>query len=227
MAKTSRSTPKLIATIDVALFTLHDGELCVAVAARDREPKKDELALIGGYVHTDEDEDTLATAKRVLRQKAGVAVPYLEQLYTFSGSKRDDRGWSISVAYIAVVPEATLSTSTGVFSLVPVNNVPKLPFDHNAIVAQAAMRLRNKSTYSSLPAFLLPEHFTLNELQSVYEQTLGMKFDRPNFRSRIKAQEIVEAVEGQRASSITRPAQLYRLVVENLTEFKRQFVSSP
>ena len=81
-----------IVTVDVALFSLQDSALSVALLPRDREPYAGRPALIGGWIHVDEDAEAAATAARVLREKAGLEVPYLEQLYTFSGPVRDPRG---------------------------------------------------------------------------------------------------------------------------------------
>ena len=101
--------PRPILTVDITLFTVLGGELRVALQRRDKPPCEGELALIGGYVHVDEDASTLATAARVLKDKAGLKGIFLEQLMTFSGPKRDPRGWSASVAYYALVPADKLS----------------------------------------------------------------------------------------------------------------------
>jgi 8-oxo-dGTP diphosphatase len=207
------------ATVDVALFTLRGEELCVMLAERDREPFQGKEALIGGYIHVDEDDDTAGTARRVLKEKTGLTVAYLEQLYTFSGKYRDPRGWSLSVSYYAVVPESQLAVPT--VRLVPVEAVPALPFDHNRIIEQAVKRLRNKSTYSSLPAFLLPQDFSITELHAVYEKVTGMVIDRQNFRRKVLDQGMIEPSSKVRRGAF-RPTKLYRLVVSNLTEFDKQ-----
>jgi ADP-ribose pyrophosphatase YjhB (NUDIX family) len=213
----------VIATVDVALFTLREGRLCVVLLRRQNQPYKGRLALPGGYIHVDEDGDALETARRVLRQKTGLVSPYLEQLYTFSGAFRDRRGWSLSVCYYALVPEGSLVPAPGVeIELVPADDIPALPFDHNLIVATAIERLRGKSTYSSLPAFLLPALFTLTELQEVYEKVLGLRLDKATFRAKIEAQGIVEPAQGMKRGGAHRPAQLYRLAAQGLTEFERK-----
>ena len=214
--------PRPIATVDVALFTLREGALCVLLARRDREPYAGQLALPGGFVHVDEDADTAATAARVLAQKAGVARPYLEQLYTFSGKVRDPRGWSIAVAYYALVPETRLGAPAAGVALVHVDRLPALPFDHERIVATALYRLRGKSTYSALPAYLLPDQFTIQELHQVYEQVIGVRLDKASFRRKIEDQEIVEPVAGQRRGGAHRPAQIYRLRTDRKVEFERK-----
>jgi 8-oxo-dGTP diphosphatase len=208
-----------IATVDAALFTLRQDQLSVVLARRDKEPFAGQFALPGGFVHTDEDEDTEATARRVLKEKAGIAAPYLEQLFTFSGKHRDPRRWSISVAYFALVAESELSG--GSFDLVPVDRLTRMPhlaFDHNRIVEAAVRRLRDKATYSPLPAYMLPPHFTLPELQKVYETVMGVKLSKATFRRKVEAQGIVTAVRGKVRHGSPIPAQLYRLA-DHLRDF--------
>ena len=211
-----------IATVDVALLTLREDGLALVLVQREAEPYAGHLALPGGYVHVDEDDDTEATAARVLRQKTGLPVPYLEQLYTVSGKYRDPRGWSLSVAYYALVPERFLDRApAGGIRVFPASALPDLPFDHAAIVARALGRLRAKAAYSSLPAYLLPAEFTLNELHAVYERVLGQAMNRQSFLRKIEAQGMIEPVPGQRRTGAHRPAQLYRLTGPKLTEFDR------
>ncbi len=225
MGKTinSEGFPTPLATVDAALFTLRNGVLCVVLCRRENEPYKGRLALPGGFVHVDEDADTAATARRVLRQKTGIAAPYLEQLYTFSGAVRDPRGWSISVAYYALVPEIAVQREGGaVFEIVPIDRLPELPFDHNRIINQALERLRSKSTYSSLPCFLLPEMFTIGDLHQMYQQVTGTRLDPASFRKKIEDQGIIEPVEGMKKVGAHRPAKLYRMRAEKLRQFERR-----
>lgn len=201
----------IIITVDVVLFTIKDGVLQVALMKREKEPFRGQPALPGGYIHAEEDTDGAAAARRVLKDKTGLVSPYLEQLYTFSGGARDPRGWSVSVAYYALVSEDVLKSpgGAGVF-LLPVDDLPQLPFDHNRIVDFAVGRLRNKSTYSALPAYLLPETFTLTELQRTYEMVLGHRLDKSAFRRKINEIDFLEPV-GEVRTGLHRPAGLYRI----------------
>lgn len=214
--------PTPIATVDVVLLTLLESGLAVVLLERDNEPHAGRLALPGAYVRPDEDADTDATAARVLRQKTGLPVPYLEQLYTFSGLERDPRGWSLSVAYVALVP-ATFLGGKGAeqVAVVPEAELPPLPFDHDAIVERALERLRSKSAYSSLPGFLLPQRFTLNELHAVYERVMGGTLNKQNFQRKIQAQGMIEPIAGEARRGAHRPAQLFRLRSQRLQEFDR------
>ena len=203
----------IICTVDVVLLTLKGGQLHVALIRRDHQPFLGVLALPGGYVHADVDADMQDAAVRMLRDKTGIASPYLEQLATFSGRGRDPRGWSISVAYYALVPEEVVAGGGHPeVELLPVASLKGLPFDHQQIVEAATQRVRNKSSYSSLPVYLCGENFTLPQLQKVYEAILGEPINKVSFRRKLEELDILEAVEGaMETGKAHRPAQLYRL----------------
>ena len=202
--------PVPIVTVDTVLLTVHDGVLAVGLIRRDRAPFVGALALPGGYVHVPEDGSLEVSATRILQDKTRVECRFLEQLGTFSGPVRDPRGWSLTIAYFALMPDGELLAAEGTLSLHPVDDLPGLAFDHAAIVEAAVARLRGKSSYSALPAFLLPPLFTLTELHTVYQQVLGTRLDPASFRRKIVEQGIVEAADGRRVGA-HRPAVLYRL----------------
>jgi 8-oxo-dGTP diphosphatase len=205
----------IICTVDVVLLTLHSDALHVALLKRDREPFQGVLALPGGYVHQQDDHDAFDAAARVLREKAGIeraASPYLEQLATFSGPGRDPRGWSISVAYYALIPAGILAASDSPLDLRPVAALPALPFDHKSIIDLAVARVRVKSQYSSLPVYLCGEQFTLPQLQAVYEAVLGEPINKVSFRRKVDELDMLAPITGEFESGrANRPAQLYRL----------------
>jgi 8-oxo-dGTP diphosphatase len=205
-------TAPIVCTVDVVLLTLLDDALHVVLLKRDREPFKGALALPGGYIHVQEDHSAWDAAARVLRDKTGMESPYLEQLATFSGPGRDPRGWSVSIAYYALVPAAILPVDRAGLSLLPVERLPSLPFDHKSIVQTAVSRVRAKSQYSSLPVYLCGESFTLPQLQAVYEAVLGEPINKVSFRRKVDELGIVEPIEGAlEQGRANRPAQLYRL----------------
>ncbi len=199
-----------IVTIDVVILTLKDEALHVALAQRENAPHAGTWTLPGGWVHTDEDEDGLAAAQRILKAKAGLKSPYLEQLKTFAGRHRDNRGWSVSIAHYALVPFET--GRSGHVEWRPVNAIRTLPFDHAEILRTAVERVRSKTAWSSLPVHLMPATFTLSELQRVYEQVLGSELDKRTFRRRIEELDLVEPAPGAKsAGAAHRPAQAYRV----------------
>ena len=206
------SLPSVICTVDVVLLTLRDDALQVLLQQREREPFAGALALPGGYVHAQEDQDAGDAAVRVLREKAGVVSPYLEQLATFSGPGRDPRGWSVSIAYYALVPEALVPVDAAGVRVLPADRLPALPFDHRRIVEEAVARVRVKSQYSSLPVHLCGERFTLPQLQAVYEAVLGERVNKVSFRRKMDELAMLEPIEGEmELGRAHRPAQLYRV----------------
>jgi 8-oxo-dGTP diphosphatase len=205
------SVPAPVCTVDVVLLTLLDERLQVALLPRDRAPHGGTLALPGGFIHPQTDRDTQDAAERVLRDKAGLRSPHLEQLATFSGPDRDPRGWSVSVVYVALVPAMLLAQGHAHVRWQPVDALPPLPFDHTAIVAQAVARVRSKSLYTSLPAHFCGEHFTLPQLQAVCEAVLGERLNKVSFRRRMEALGLLVPVVGERTGGAHRPAQVWRL----------------
>ena len=203
----------VICTVDVVLLTLKDNGLHVALLKREREPFKGVLALPGGFVHVAEDTDTRDAALRVLQEKTGIEVPYLEQLATFSGPARDPRGWSIAVAYYALVSFDVIERARHPnVKLVSVDKPLSLPFDHRAIIETAVERLRSKSQYSSLPCYLAGETFTLPALQRIYETLMGESINKVSFRRKMTEMDMLDAVEGEfEAAGAHRPAQVYCL----------------
>ena len=195
----------------VVLLTLVEQQLHAVLLRRQAAPFAGVWALPGGFIHTEEDADAKASAARVLRTKVGIEGAYLEQLATFSGPARDPRGWSISVAHVALVPADLLARGAAGLRWHPVDALPALAFDHAQIVAQAVARVRSKSQYSSLPVHLCGERFTLPQLQAVYEALLGEPLNKVSFRRRIDEMDLLEPIEGERTGGAHRPAQLWRL----------------
>ncbi|GLU32282.1 NUDIX domain-containing protein [Trinickia caryophylli] len=219
-------------SVDVVLLTLATGRLHAALHQRDKAPFKGALALPGGYIHTDEDSSLDDAVQRMLSEKTGLAPRYIEQLRTFGGPKRDPRGWSIAISYVALVPAEELSAAgAGIFRFYPVDDLPNLAFDHGDQVRAAADRVRNKSSYSTLPCWLLPAKFTLTQLQHTYEAVFGEAVSRATFRSRlgIRVGDVQpgEAVDDAGVLIATdewqmgkqRPARLFR--VDQLGLFRR------
>jgi ADP-ribose pyrophosphatase YjhB (NUDIX family) len=217
---TEKEFEKPDASVDCVLFTLGDDGLRVLLLPRDREPHRGRRTLVGGYVRTDVDRTLEDTIRRVLRDKAGIEGVYLEQLGTFGSADRDERGWSIAVAYFAMVPDALVAEAesrTGTrFEAVPLDALPDLPFDHARIVAAAAERLRAKVAYSTLPAFLLEPSFTFAEYKTVFEKVLGRTVDQSSLRKKLMDADVLEEVGKRSAPSgpgvrANRPGRLYRL----------------
>lgn len=217
-ARTGADLTQPHVTVDVVILTLRDSQLQVLLMKRGTDPFKGSWALPGGYIKPHEDSDLDAAARRILREKAGIASPYLEQLKAFGNGGRDPRGWTATFAYFALIPSENLTLKEGAnadeVQWWPIGDggvQPSLAFDHYRIVEAAVDRLRSKVEYTSLPVHLLPPKFTLPDLQHVYEQILGRRIDKSAFRKRIAEANFVEPVPGERRAASNRPAQIYRL----------------
>ncbi|PZO80885.1 MAG: NUDIX hydrolase [Mesorhizobium amorphae] len=202
-----------IVTVDIVLLTVADGGLAVALQKREAEPFRHAPALPGGFVHTDEDGSLDDAVRRILLAKVGLGGIFFEQLASFAGPARDPRGWSVSIAYFALVPREELGETASGLTLHAVDSLPVLPFDHMEIVRAALMRLRGKGAYSTIPARLLPPVFTMGELLATYETVLGARLDQSAFRRKMSDLDLLEEVEGEKRQTerAKRPATLYRL----------------
>lgn len=202
-----------IATVDAVVFTLASDMVEVLLHRRPREPHQGLWALPGGWIHVGEDADAEAAIRRVLADKTGAGGFYLEQLRTYSGPQRDPRGWSMSVAHLALVPRPELTFSeddnTRLFAL---GELPELAFDHARIIADADQRLRGKGAYSTLPASFLGEAFTLSEMQRAYEVVLDRSLDQSSFRRKVMGLDILDPVgRAEPSPDRKRPPQMFRL----------------
>lgn len=201
---------KLLVTVDVVLFTIRDRKLHLLLIKRLAKPFGNRYALPGGFVREDESLD--AGAIRELREETGVGNVYLEQLYTFGDPKRDPPGRVITVAYYALVPHNHVlrpGTDASDAAWFPVTELPPLAFGHRKIAECAHQRIRNKLDYTNVGFELLPERFTLTELQLVHEAILGQALDKRNFRRKIIQKGIVKPTKEWQQTG-RKPAQLYR-----------------
>ncbi|ACS43825.1 NUDIX hydrolase [Methylorubrum extorquens] len=212
-------------SVDCVLFTLAEDGLRVLLLPRDKDPFRGVPTLVGGYVRPQVDRTLDDTVQRVLRDKAGIEGVYLEQLGTFGSADRDPRGWSIAVAYFALIPNRVVEEAgerSGVtFESVGVDVLQPLPFDHAQIVAKALERIRAKAAYSTLPTFLLPERFTISQYRDVFQLVTGRKIDPGSFHRKFKELEEVRKVVVQdgkmegplnAAGKGTREARAFRFV---------------
>jgi 8-oxo-dGTP diphosphatase len=238
-----------LSAVDVLLFTCSHfwserrahgtPHLEIALVDRAQGPFAGTLALPGTVMRIEPDSEgnidatDLDAARRVLRDKVGVRAPHLEQLYTWFTRDADPRGPATVIAYFALVPyDYFREVPPGRVHFKPVHELPKLPFIHNAIVTKGVERIRSRAAYSSLPALLMPETFSLRELQSLYESILGRSFDASNFAKRIEALGILEPVprrEEEKALTrivqgryVTRKPRIFRLKTKSLVTFERE-----
>jgi 8-oxo-dGTP diphosphatase len=173
------------------------------------------FALPGGYVEMAKKEDLETAVTRELLEETGAKISYLEQLFTFGKPDRDPRGRVISVAYFGLVRKddhvvggRKSDAADSMWLSVKKLNV-KLAFDHADIIKMALERLQAKVRYAPIGFNLLPQKFTIGDLQQLYEAILQKSLNRSNFRRRILAMEILTEV-GTSSGRSGPPAKLYR-----------------
>jgi len=224
-----------LCTVDVVVFTVRDEQLQLLLVKRPDEagePFPGRWALPGGFVDVARDESLVDCAQRKLEAKTGLVPPYLEQLGSWGDSARDPRGWSATHVYFTLMPSDTVALRAGGnaeqaqwWPAESDRRQPALAFDHRRIVTHAIERLRAKVEYTSLPAYLLPEEFTLSDLQHSYEIVLGRALEKSAFRTRMLSVDWLEPVQRMRTGNF-RPAQLYRVRTPgDLVFFARPFYS--
>ncbi|MGA2232243.1 MAG: NUDIX domain-containing protein [Tepidisphaeraceae bacterium] len=204
--------PRPALTVDCVVFGFDEGDLKVLLIQRGLDPFKGRWALPGGFV--DMDEPLEAAAFRELREETGLGDVFLEQLYTFGTPGRDPRGRTVSVAYYALVAlegrKLAASTDAADAAWFSVSELPSLAFDHDAIVETAVQRLRGKVRYQPIGFELLPEKFTLSQLQHLYETILERELDKRNFRKKILGMNVLKETDEIEADVAHRAARLYR-----------------
>jgi len=204
--------PPLAVTVDLVLMTVNERRLAVLLQRRSEPPHKGEWALPGGFVRIDEGLD--AAARRILADKAGLDDAWLEQLYSFGDPGRDPRMRIVTIAYFALVPAGDLAAALAGhddLTLAPLDALPALAFDHDAIVDHAAARLRGKLDYAPVAFALLPPLFTLRALQDIHEAILGIPLNKPAFRRRMLDTGWIEGTGEREEGGAFRPAELFRI----------------
>jgi 8-oxo-dGTP diphosphatase len=215
-------------TVDIVIFTLREGTLQVLLVKRGVPPFEGQYAIPGGFIRGDESLEEAAL--RELYEETGVRNVFLEQLYTFGDPKRDPRGRVITVAYYALISSDKLSLVAGADAAeaqwFPASSVPPLAFDHKSILDYTLERLRNKLEYTTVGFQLLPEKFTLGELQAVYEAILGRPLDKRNFRRKLALLGILKPLrEWQRTGR--KPARLFRFAAARFEKLKDKGILFP
>lgn len=200
--------------VDIALFSVIDDRLRVLLVQRAQEPELRRWALPGGILRPDQDASLEAAARRVLRDKVSVGIAHLAEVCSFSGPDRDPRGWSIAMAFYALLPRDQVnalvrSKVEAIEWAEPSNPGHRMAFDHGLQLASSLNVLRAKVERNALPLHLLPERFTLTELQRTCEAILGHTLDKGAFRRRLRdSPDLVELGEFVRGAQ--RPAQLFK-----------------
>lgn len=214
-------------TVDCVVFGVdfEEEHLKVLLIQRDLDPFAGQWALPGGFVR--EDESLEDAAARELAEEAGVRDVFLEQLYTFGAPTRDPRERVISVAYMALVRpsdhRAQAATDARDARWFDIGDVPDvLSFDHGEILQTALERVRGKVRYHPIGFELLPERFTLTQLQRVYELVLEQELDKRNFQRKLHRMEILVDTGEVQQNVSHRAARYYRFDEDAYARLKRE-----
>lgn len=212
--------PRPMVATDCVIFGFDGEKLQVLLVKRAEEPYKDCWVLPGGFIKMEESAED--SAKSMLFSKTGLKDTYIEQFHTFTAPNRDLRGRVISIAYYALVrkqevKEGANAASADWFSL---SDLPELYFDHKQILDMALERLRERIMFKPVGFELLPEKFTMRELQNLYEAILGVEFDRRNFSKKILHVGLLIDLEETSWPTPKRGAKLYKFNAESYERLK-------
>ena len=197
-------------SVDCVIFGFDDNELKVLLIKSDLEEFDDQWSLLGDLVRPDENLDN--ASYRVLLDRTGLEDVYLEQVYTFGEVGRHPAGRVITTAYYSLIniKDHQLKLSDNELHWHPVNEISTLAFDHKKILDTCLKRLQSKIDEHPIVFNLLPEKFSLRELQNLYESILGVKMDRRNFRKKFFLMDWLEDMNELEQDVPHRPGKLYR-----------------
>ena len=214
--------PHPAVTTDCVIFGFDGERLQVLLVERGIEPYKGRWAFPGGFLKMDETAEE--GALRELREETGLERAYIQQFHTFSDPHRDPRERVITIAYYALVKIQEVHGGDDAASArwFPLSEIPSLAFDHDYILRMATQRLREEIHFQPVGFELLPEKFTLKELQALYEAILGISFDRRNFAKKMLHLEILTEQDETIWPTPKREAKLYRFNPDKYEELKQK-----
>ncbi len=188
-----KETDRHLVALDCVIFAFDGEDINLLFIKRAFEPSKGKWSLMGGFLKKDESLDE--AAKRILFELTGLNDVFMEQLLAFGEKDRDPGERTISVAFYALIKidesdKEKLSENNAYWK--PINDIPNLIFDHNEMVDKALKRLRRKAKYQPIGFELLPEKFTMPQLQKLYEGIYQKNMDKRNFSKKMLAMNILE-----------------------------------
>lgn len=202
---------KILLAVDCIIFGFDKNNLKILLIKRQFEPEKGKWSLIGGFMRKQETLDE--AANRVLHTLTGLHDIYMEQLYAYSAVDRDPGERTVSVAYYALIDveshsfEGIQLESAEWFDL---DARPELIFDHEDMVEKAVSRLRRRARTMPIGFELLPEKFTMRQLQTLYESILGTPLDKRNFINKFKSLDVLVKLDEKDMTVARKGAYLYR-----------------
>ena len=194
----------------------------VLLVQRGIEPYKGRWAFPGGFLQMDESAEE--GALRELREETGLSEAFIRQFHTFSAPDRDPRERVITIAFYALVriEEVTGGDDAADARWFALDEVPQLAFDHDQILRTAEQALRQQIHFEPVGFELLPEKFTLRELQNLYEAILGVRFDKRNFSNKINRLGLLEPLDEKVNPSRKKEATLFRFNKTKYDELKQK-----
>jgi ADP-ribose pyrophosphatase YjhB (NUDIX family) len=210
-SKLTYDAQKHILALDCIVFGFDEDQLKLLMIKRRIEPHKNDWSLMSGFVRVDESLDE--AARRILLGLTGLSNVYLEQLYTFGDTYRDPIDRVVSVAYYALIKidnyDREIVKQNGAVWF-PAEGHPDLVFDHGDMAQMALNKLRRKCRTQPIGFELLPEKFTIPQLQSLYEAILMKKFDKRNFRKKLLSMNLLDKLDEKDKENSKKGAFLYR-----------------
>lgn len=218
--KYSYKYPHPSVTTDCVIFGFDGVKLKVLLVERGMAPYKGRWAFPGGFLNMDESAEE--GALRELKEETGLEGAYIRQFYTFSAPQRDPRERVITIAYYALVrmQEVNGGDDASDARWFALDEVPPLAFDHDQILRKAEKTLRQQIHFEPVGFELLPEKFTIKQLQNLYEAILDMRFDRRNFYNKMRRLGMLELTGDTANPSQRREANLFSFNAEKYAELK-------
>lgn len=202
---------KVLLAVDCIIFGFDKEELKILLVQRNFEPEKEKWSLIGGFLKKNENLDEAAV--RILQHLTGLNQIYMEQVYSFSKVDRDPAERTISVAYYALIDMASHDKELlkqNPIKWFDLKNAPNLIFDHNRMVERAIARLRRRAHDKPIGFELLPQKFTMRQLQKLYEAILDHKLDKRNFINKFNSLDILIKLNEKDMKSSKKGAYLFQ-----------------
>lgn len=214
--------PHPAVTTDCVIFGFDGTNLKILLVQRGSEPYKGKWALPGGFLNPDASAEE--GALRELKEETGLESAYVEQFHAYSTPDRDPRERVITIAFLALVKlqEVKGGDDAADAQWFAVNDVPQLAFDHDMILRDAMARLRERIHFHPIGYDLLPEKFTLKELQTLYESVLGVHFDRRNFAKKMLHLDLLTQLDETIWPTPKREANLYQFNIKKYKELKQR-----
>ncbi len=202
---------KFFIAVDCVIFGYENEELKLLLYPRRFEPYFHDWSLMGGFVQ--EGESMYMAARRVLKLTVGLENIYLEQVGGFSEPERDPGGRVISMAYYSLIRinehDKDLVAEHG-GKWFSISKVPTLVFDHAEMVENALKKLQHKATYELIGKDLLPDVFTLTQLNNLYNAIFQRSFDAGNFRKKIGSLKVLDRLATKQTNTSKRGAFYFR-----------------